>query len=140
MDSARNVERTIEAAKALLSEEKMLAGEERAEKSLSESEWLTRTSKDLTSSEQGFMPKTADTLKNKGTLRRSKAPYYFFSAAFCIWVVLLLVVYIPISGLTTPIFPFIIDNNMMMCFLASAGLASLISLFIGINMLRGKGL
>jgi hypothetical protein len=51
---------------------------------------------------------------------------------------LLLTVYLPISGLTTPIFPQIISNSIVMSFLVSAGVASMISLCIGINKLRGK--
>jgi hypothetical protein len=138
MDSVKNLEKTIEAAKALLSEEKILAGEKSADEPLTESKNLIRTGNNLTPFEQGLIPKTVDATKHKGALGRSKAPYYLFSAAFCIWVVLLLAVYLPISGLVTPTFPLTISNDMMMPFLVSASVASIISLFIGISKLRRK--
>jgi hypothetical protein len=138
MDSVKNLEKTIEAAKALLSEEKILAGEESADETLTESKNLIRTRNNLAPSEKGFSTKTVDAAKHRGALRRSKSPYYLFSAAFCIWAVLLLTVYLPISGLVTPIFPLNISSSMMMPFLASAAVASIVSFFMGINKLRGK--
>jgi hypothetical protein len=140
LDSVRNLERTIEAAKALLSEEKLTAVKERAEELLIESKQISigEVRKALISSEQGFKPKNVGASKSAGALRQ-KAPYCIFLATFSIWVVFLLAVYSPISGFTTPVFPLIINNTMMMSFLVSAGIASILSLIIGISMLRGKG-
>ena len=141
MDSVRNLERTIEAAKALLSEEKMTVVKERAEEFFTESKQIISTEKvrkALISSEQGFMPKTVGTSKSAGAIRQ-KAPYYIFLVTFGIWAVLLLAVYLPINGFTTPVFPLTINNTMMMSFLVSAGIVSILSLIIGINKLRGKG-
>jgi len=141
LDSVRNLERTIEAAKALLSEEKMTVIKERAEELLIESKQIISTGKvrkAFISSEQGFKPKNVGISKSAGALRQ-KAPYCIFLATFGIWVVLFLVVYLPISGFTTPVFPLIINNTMMMSFLVSAGIASILSLIIGISKLRGKG-
>jgi hypothetical protein len=140
LDSVRNLERTIEAAKALLSEEKMTVVKERAEEFLTESKQINtgKVRKALISSEQGFMSKTVGTSKSAGAIRQ-KAPYYIFLVTFGIWAVLLLAVYLPISGFTTPVFPLTINNTMMMSFLVSAGIASILSLIIGIIKLRGKG-
>ena len=140
MDSARNLERTIEAAKALLSEEKMTVVKERAEEFLTESKQIStgKVRKALISYEQGFMPKTVGTSKSAGAIRQ-KAPYCLFLATFGIWAVLLLAVYLPIIGFTTPVFPLTINNTMMLSFLVSAGIASILSLIIGIIKLRGKG-
>jgi len=140
LDSARNLERTIEAAKALLLEEKMTAVKERAEEFLTESKQIStgKVRKALISHEQGFMPKTVGTSKSAGAIRQ-KAPYCLFLVTFGIWAVLLLAVYLPISGFTTPVFPLTINNTMMMSFLVSAGIASILSLIIGIIKLRGKG-
>jgi hypothetical protein len=138
LNSIKNLEETIEAAKAMLSEEKTPVTEERVQDVLTESENLIKTSNTLISSEQGFKPKIVDTSSHKDATRRSRKPYYLFSAAFCIWVILLLAIYLPISGLVAPIFPLTISDNMMMSFFVSSTVASIIPLFIGINKLRGK--
>jgi uncharacterized membrane protein YdbT with pleckstrin-like domain len=138
LDSARNLESTIEAAKALLSEEKMTIVKERAEEFTESKQTSTeKARKALISSEQGFNPKTEGTSKSAGAIRQ-KALYCLFFVIFGIWSVLLLAVYLPISGLKMSIFPFIIYNTIMMFFLASATIASIIPLFIGIKKLRGK--
>ena len=77
MDSVRNLERTIEAAKALLSEEKLTAVKERAEELHIESKQISigEVRKALISSEQGFKPKTVGASTSARALRQ-KAPYY----------------------------------------------------------------
>jgi hypothetical protein len=138
LNSIKNLEETIEAAKAMLSEEKTPVSKERAEDIPIEFENLIKTGNTLTSSKQGLKPKTVDATKHTGALKHSKGPYYFFAAAFCIWVILLLTIYLPISGLKMTIFPFINDNTEMMYFLVSATVASIFSLSIGIKKLREK--
>jgi hypothetical protein len=138
MDSIKTLEETIEAAKAMLSEENTPVNEERVQDIPIEFENLIKTGNTLTSSKQGFKPKTVDTTKHTGALKHSKGPYYFFAVAFCIWVILLLAIYLPISGLKMTIFPFINDNTEMMYFLVSATVASIFSLSIGIKKLREK--
>ena len=138
MDSVKNFEKIIEDAKDLLIEEKILVGIESTEEFLMKSDRLTKNSKALTSSKKGFILKNIETLKHKGALRRLKAPYYFFSAAFCIWIVLLLDVYLPIIGSTTPVSTLMRNNIIIISFLMSAGVASILSFIIGINKLRGN--
>ncbi len=138
MDSVKNFEKIIEDAKDLLIEEKILVGIESTEEFLMKSDRLTKTSKALTSSKKGFILKNKETIKYKGALRRIKAPNYFFSAAFCIWIVLLLNVYLPIIGSITPVSTLMRNNIIMISFLVSAGVASILSFIIGINKLRGK--
>jgi hypothetical protein len=141
LDSAKNIERTIEVEKALLLEKKMTIVKERAEELLTESKQIIRTGKvrkALISSGQGFKLKTVGTSKFAGAIRQ-KTLYCLFLVTFGIWTVLLLAICLPISGLTTPVFPLTINNTMIMSFLVSAGIASILSLIIGISKLRGKG-
>jgi hypothetical protein len=70
----------------------------------------------------------------KGNLR-GKTPYLFFFVAFGIWIVSLLTVYLPISGLVTPVYPLIIDSNIMTVFLGSTAVCFLSSLLIGLSKL-----
>jgi len=72
--------------------------------------------------------------KPKGD-RRGKIPYLFFFVAFGIWIVSLFTVYLPISGLVTPVYPLIIDGNIMTVFLGSTAVSFLSSLLIGLSKL-----
>jgi hypothetical protein len=54
-------------------------------------------------------------------------------------MVSLLIVYLPISGLMTPTFPFVINNNTMGVFLSATALVVVISSTLGLNRVRDKG-
>jgi len=74
------------------------------------------------------------------TQRKSgKRAYLFFLATFAIWMVSLLIVYLPISGLMTPTFPFVINNNTMGVFLSATALVVVTSFTLGLNRVRDKG-
>jgi len=140
MDSMKNIEEAIEAAEALLSEEEeeeMFAGEKSADKPLTEPRNLIQTDNNLSPSKRNLMPKIGDAAQRMGALQCSKADC-FFSVAFCVWVVLLLAVCLPISGLKVSLFPFVNDDIILMFFLGSAAVASVFSLSMGIEKLRRR--
>jgi len=64
-----------------------------------------------------------------------KIPYLFFFVAFSIWLVSLFTVYLPVSGLVTPVYPAVIDGNIMIVFIGSTAVSFLISLLIGLSKL-----
>jgi hypothetical protein len=64
--------------------------------------------------------------------------YLFFLATFAIWMTTLLIVYLPISGLMAPTFPFILNNNTISLFLTATALVVITSLTLGLNRVREK--
>jgi len=70
--------------------------------------------------------------------KKSRKAYLFFSATFAMWMVSLLAVYLPVSGLTTPTYPFIISDSVMILFLAATALAFITSFTLGLRRLREK--
>jgi hypothetical protein len=71
--------------------------------------------------------------------RSSTRAYLFFLATFAIWMTTLLIVYLPISGLLTPAFPFIISDTTIGLFLTATALVVITSLTLGLNRVRDKG-
>jgi hypothetical protein len=71
--------------------------------------------------------------------KSSTKAYLFFLATFAIWIATLLIVYLPISGLMAPTFPFILNNNTMGLFLSATALVVITSLTLGLNRVRDKG-
>lgn len=75
----------------------------------------------------------------KARPKSSTKAYLFFLATFAMWVAALLIVYLPISGLMAPTFPFILNNNTMGLFLTATALVVITSLTLGLNRVRDKG-
>ncbi len=61
-----------------------------------------------------------------------------FVVVFVTWVFSLLAVYFPISNWMTVTFPKIINNYVLTFFIASTGLATFMSLYLGLGKLRAK--
>jgi len=86
------------------------------------------------SSSFGSGPTDTTSAKPKRNLG-GKIPYLFFFVAFGIWIVSLFTVYLPMSGLVTPVYPVVIDGNIMTVFLVSTAVSFLTSLLIGLSKL-----
>ena len=61
-----------------------------------------------------------------------------FIVVFGIWFISLLAVYVPISSWMTPTFPKTINNYALTIFIASTGLATPMSLYLGLDQLKAK--
>lgn len=62
--------------------------------------------------------------------------YKVFSVVLSIWLVSMLVVYIPLSNLVTPTFPLTINNYTLTFFQASMSLTFSLALYLGLNELK----
>lgn len=129
LGSVEILEEIIEAANALVSAEKSPPKPE----GITEAREIAKTADQDSPREPkthtpNFIPRLCLALK-------SRMPYLFFLATFAIWLVSLLAIYLPVSGLVTPSFSLTVDDTAMTIFLVSAGLGSVSSLLIGLRKL-----
>ncbi len=61
-----------------------------------------------------------------------------FIVVFIVWFLSLLTVYVPTSNLLTPTFPKTINNMALTVFIALTGVATPMSLYLGVDRLRAK--
>ena len=61
-----------------------------------------------------------------------------FIAVLIAWAVTLLAVYVPTSNWISTTFPLTINDRTLAFFIASTGLASAVSLFLGVDTLKAK--
>ncbi len=67
-----------------------------------------------------------------------KKSYKAFIIVLIAWIVSLLAVYVPTSKWMPPTFPSTINNHTLPLFIASTGLASSVSLYLGLDTLRAR--
>lgn len=120
LSSAEDSERIIEATRTLVSTEKNLRRPPNTPEATETSEPTDGSYTIEPEMNRGNQESNPD----HNLALKSKGPYFFFLAAFAIWLVSLLGIYLPVSGWMTPSFPLIIDNTRMTVFLVSASLAS----------------
>ena len=67
---------------------------------------------------------------------KKRIPMLLFISTFVVWFVSLLLVYLPISPWSAPVFPKSVDANMINIFLVATALSCGASLFMGIRELK----
>ena len=67
---------------------------------------------------------------------KKRIPMLFFIGTFSVWLISLLLVYLPLSPWSAPVFPKSVDAGMMNIFLIATALSFGASLFMGVRELK----
>jgi len=122
LDPGEGLEEVVEAAKALVS--KVIDSPE-TERDDAGIQALSSAPKNLT--------KTPEVGHRTRSSALGKIPFILFLAAFSVWIVLLLGIYLPLVGWLPNTYPPEFDEGVLAAFQVSTVLASIISFYIGVG-------